>query len=61
MFNRLSIHKFDPYVHMLFKVRKGMNQGCTVIRVDILYKSFVILYRGKAHDKWIEDIGYEYL
>ena len=58
---KLRIIKFDASPPRLFKFGTGIIQGFNIIRIDILYKSVLIVYRGKAWDQYMEGIAYGYL
>ena len=57
---RLSIHKVKLDKTKLLKIRRAGWQGHILTRIDILHNTYIIIYTGKRHTKWLEDIGYEY-
>lgn len=45
----------------LFKIRRGLDDKCFILRVDIYKRSLFIIVRRKGLIKYIEDISYGYL
>ena len=58
---KFSVYTIKPAKPRLFKIRWGSDRRVFIVRLDIIGKTVIFIYRKKGFQDWLDEISYGYL